>query len=108
VIHRIAGAVKAVLPVDDRGDLPGLGVFGDIGLGVSGDDEDTCRRVAVVPDLVTTLRPERERQDVALRQPVVSVVHPDRGLSAQDHQQLLGAVVEVVDELGGAGLELPK
>lgn len=51
--------------------------------------------------------PTRKRDDVALGQDVISVVHPHGRRAAEHDEQLLGPVVEVVDELRAHRLELP-
>jgi hypothetical protein len=72
---------KRCFPADDRGNLACLRVFRDVRFGVYGDDEDARRRVAVVSDLVTAFRPAQERDDIALRQLVIPVVHAYGGSS---------------------------
>ena len=79
--------------------LPVSGILGDVRVRVRGHDQDAGGRVAVVADLVPALGPARERHDVALAEHAIAVVHPHRRLAAQDDEELLRSVVEVVDEL---------
>jgi hypothetical protein len=108
VLHLVADAVEAVPAADDDRDLAAVGVLGHVGVGVRRDEEHACGPVAVVPDLVPASRPARKRHDVAFRQNALAVVHPHSRLPAQHDEELLGRVVEVVDELRRSGLELPQ
>jgi hypothetical protein len=108
MLDGVGRAVEPVLAGDDRRDLSGLGVFGDIGLRVGGDDQDARRFVGVVSDLVASFRAAWQRHDVAFRELAIAVVQAHRGSSAEHDQLLFGPVVEVIDELPRAGLELPE
>jgi hypothetical protein len=94
VLDGVGRAVVRVLPVDDRRDLPGLGILGDVRVRVRGDDQDACDVLAVVADLMSALRPARERDHVALGEHTLRVAHPDGRRPAQHHEKLFGAAVE--------------
>jgi hypothetical protein len=108
VRDRVRYAIEAMLAVNDRGELSGLRVLSKVGLRLRGDDEHVCEGVAVVANLVTALRPSRKGNDIGFDESALAVVHADRGFSAQHDQQLLGAVMEVVDARRRRGLELPE
>jgi hypothetical protein len=96
------GVVDAVVPVpalDDCRDLPGIRVLGDVRVGVARGDEHADGLLAVVPDLMPSLGAARKWNDVALGELAVTVVQADGRAPSEDDQELLGAVVEVIDEL---------
>jgi hypothetical protein len=107
VLDGVRGAEVRVLPVHDRRHLPRFGVLRDVRARGRRDEAHACDLVAVVADLVAALRAGGKRDDVALRQGAVPVVHPHGRCSAEDDEQLLRAVVEVVDELRRSRLQLP-
>ena len=104
---RVPGAVVAVLPADDGRQLPRARVLRDVRVRVRRDEQHPRDLVGVVPELVPAFGPAREGDDVALPERTVAVVHPHARAPAQHEEQLLAAVVKVVDELRPARLQLP-
>jgi hypothetical protein len=99
------------LPVFTSGgdaDLPRLRILGHVWVGVRRDDQYAGDPVALVPDLMTALRPARQRDDISFAKLPVPVVQANSRLSAEHNEQFLAAVMEVVDELAATGLELPQ
>jgi hypothetical protein len=99
------------LPVFTSGgdaDLPCLGILGNVWVGVRRDDQYAGDSVALVPDLMTALRPARQRDDISFAKLPIPVVQANSRLSAEHYEQFLAAVMEVVDELAATGLELPQ
>ena len=56
---------------------------------------------------MATFRPARQRNHVALAKLPVAVVETNSRLTAENNEHLLAAVMEVIDELRPARLELP-
>jgi hypothetical protein len=99
------------LPVftsSDDADLPRLGILRNVWVGVRRDDQHAGDPVALVPDLMTALRPARQRDDISFAKLPVPVVQANSRLSAEHNEQFIAAVMEVVDELTATGLELPQ
>ena len=104
-------AVTVELPLvavrSEETDLARLGVFGHVRTDIRRDDQDPDNLSAFVSYLVASSRTTLERHHVSLAKLTVAVVQTHDGLAAQNDNQLLASVVEVVDELGATGLELP-
>ena len=91
----------------EQTDLSRLRVLGHVGTDVRRDDQDPGNLGAFVSYLVASRRTTRKRHHVSLAKLTVAVVEPDGRLTAQNQDELLASVVEVVDKLGAAGLKLP-
>jgi hypothetical protein len=109
VLGGVGPAVKLpILAARDDPDLPCVGIFSDIGISVRRDDYDPDDIVGLVPDLVSATTPTRQGDNVPFAELSFAVVQTHNRCSTKDDEQLVAAVVEVVDELRTTGLELPQ
>src|SRR5260221_11862013 len=95
------------LAVGDHADLAGLGILGNVWVGVGRKHEDANYRPAGVGDRARTVRTPRQWHDVAFAQRPLAVFRPQVRLAAQHDEQFIAAVVEVEDVLRLVRLELP-
>ena len=65
MIYRVGDAMEAVFAVNDCRKLPRLGILGHVWIRICRDEQNARWNLPVVPNLVPTLRPAWERDDVA-------------------------------------------
>src|SRR5207253_8047073 len=88
-------------------DLAAVGILDRLDAHVAvGDDEVAHRLVATVLNLVRAVRPGRKVDDLAVLELPFARRRPERRAAAENHEQLLRAVVEVIEPARGTRRQL--
>jgi hypothetical protein len=87
VVGSVGPTVKLPIPaVRDDPNLPGVGIFSDIGIGVRRDDEDPHDVVRLVPDLMSATRPTRQGDNFSFTELPVAVMQTHNRRSPKDNE----------------------
>ena len=109
VLGSVGTAVKLpILAVRSDPNLPRVRIFGDVRISVRRDEQDPHDLVGLVTDLMSATTPAGQRHNVPFPELPVAVVQAHDRCSPKDDEELVAAVVEVVDELTTTRLELPQ
>ena len=87
VLSGVGPAVKLPIPaLRDDSNLPGVGIFSDIGIGVRRDDQDPHHVIGLVADLMSTTRPTWQGDNISFTELPVAVVQTRSRRSPKDNE----------------------
>ena len=75
-----------IAPLRDDPDLPCVGIFSDIGIGVRRDDQDPRHLIGFVPDLMGATRPTWQGDNISFTELPVAVMQTHDRRSPKDNE----------------------